>query len=116
MTGDGLFAANVSIVVKTVVLYTIMITGSIWEKAVFGKYLLAPAFFWEDVVSFFVIALHTAYLVCLFTGWLGSTELLSLALMAYAAYVINAVQFLLKLRSARLSRPTQSFSGMEATS
>ena len=52
MTGDGLFAANVSIVVKTLLLYTIMVTGSLWEKDVFGKYLFAPAFFWEDVVSF----------------------------------------------------------------
>jgi 3-vinyl bacteriochlorophyllide hydratase len=116
MTGNGLFAANVSIVVKTLVLYTIMVTGSIWEKAVFGKYLFAPAFFWEDVVSFGVIALHTAYLVCLFTGWLDSKELLILALAAYAAYVINAAQFLLKLRAARLSQDSKGFGGMEAAS
>ncbi len=116
MTGDGLFAANVSIVVKTLLLYTIMITGSIWEKAVFGKYLFAPAFFWEDVVSFGVIALHTAYLVCLFTGWLDSRDLLILALAAYATYVINAAQFLLKLRAARLSQDSKGFGGMEAAS
>jgi 3-vinyl bacteriochlorophyllide hydratase len=116
MTGDGLFAANVSIVVKTLLLYTIMITGSIWEKAVFGKYLFAPAFFWEDVVSFGVIALHTAYLVCLFTGWLDSRDLLILALAAYATYVINAAQFLLKLRAARLSQGSKGFGGMEAAS
>ena len=67
-TGDGAMAAHVSIIVKTLVLYTIMITGSLWEKAVFGKYLFAPAFFWEDAVSFVVIALHTAYLACLLTG------------------------------------------------
>lgn len=116
MTGDGLFAANVSVVVKTLLLYTIMITGSIWEKAVFGKYLFAPTFFWEDVVSFGVIALHTAYLVCLFTGWLDSRDLLILALAAYATYVINAAQFLLKLRAARLSQDSKGFGGMEATS
>lgn len=101
-TGEGVFAANVSIILKTLILYTIMVTGSLWEKDVFGRYLFAPAFFWEDVVSFVVIALHTAYLVCLLTGALGETELLFLALIAYAAYVINAAQFLLKLRAARL--------------
>ena len=102
MTGEGAFAAHVSIIVKTLVLYTIMVTGSLWEKDVFGKYLFAPAFFWEDAVSFVVIALHTAYLVCLMTGAIGETALLLLALAAYAAYVLNAAQFLLKLRAARL--------------
>jgi len=101
-TGEGVFAANVSIILKTLILFTIMVTGSLWEKDVFGKYLFAPAFFWEDVVSFIVIALHTAYLVCLLMGLASETELLVLALVAYAAYVINAAQFLLKLRAARL--------------
>ena len=58
-TGEGLAAATISIVVKTMVLYTIMFTGAIWEKVVFGQYLFAPAFFWEDAVSMIVIALHT---------------------------------------------------------
>ena len=108
MTGEGAFAANVSIILKTLLLYTIMVTGSLWEKDVFGKYLFAPAFFWEDAVSFIVIALHTAYLVCLLTGALSESGLLLLALVAYAAYVINAAQFLLKLRAARLQIEAQS--------
>ena len=101
-TGDGFLAATVSVVVKTLVLYAIMVTGAIWEKVVFGQYLLAPAFFWEDVVSFGVIALHTAYLAALFTGWGGADGQMAIALAAYAAYVVNAAQFLLKLRAARL--------------
>ena len=101
-TGEGAVAADISIVVKTLVLYTIMITGSIWEKVVFKKWLFAPAFFWEDVFSMAVLALHTAYLVMLF-GAIGSVEQRMLvALAAYAAYVINAGQFLWKLRMARL--------------
>jgi 3-vinyl bacteriochlorophyllide hydratase len=100
-TGEGAVAAHVSIVIKTLVLYTIMVTGAIWEKEVFGKYLFAPAFFWEDVVSMGVIALHTAYLVALATGWLGTDGQMLLALAAYLIYVINAVQFVWKLRVAR---------------
>lgn len=103
LTGEGIAAANASIVLKTLLLYAIMVTGSLWEKHVFGKYLFAPAFFWEDAVSFIVIALHTAYLICLLTGTLSETGLLWLALVAYASYLANAAQFLLKLRSARLS-------------
>jgi 3-vinyl bacteriochlorophyllide hydratase len=103
-TGDGFLAATLSIVLKTLVLYAIMITGSIWEKDVFGQYLFAPAFFWEDVVSMLVLALHTAYLAALFTGALSPTQQMFLALAAYASYVINAGQFLLKLRAARRQR------------
>ena len=104
-TGEGFTAATVSIVIKTLTLYTIMVTGSIWEKVVFGHWLFARPFFWEDVVSMGVIALHTAYLVALFTGWLTPLEQMLLALAAYAIYVVNAAQFLWKLRMARLATP-----------
>ncbi|GAN77253.1 2-vinyl bacteriochlorophyllide hydratase [Acidisphaera rubrifaciens HS-AP3] len=104
-TGEGLAVATASIVVKTLALYTIMITGSIWEKRVFGRYLFAPAFFWEDVFSILVLLLHTLYLFSLVTGALGVHDQLLLALAAYAAYVVNAAQFLLKLRAARLAGP-----------
>ena len=100
-TGEGLAAAHASVVVKTLVLYTIMVTGAIWEKVVFGQYLFAEPFFWEDVVSFGVIALHTAYLAGLWMHWAPRTLML-LALVAYATYTVNAVQFVLKLRAARL--------------
>jgi 3-vinyl bacteriochlorophyllide hydratase len=107
-TGEGHTAATVSVVVKTLALYAIMVTGSIWEKVVFGKYLFAPAFYWEDVFSMLVLALHTAYLVALGTGSLGDRPLMYLALAAYASYVVNATQFLLKLRAARLDQARAS--------
>lgn len=106
-TGEGLETANHSVVAKTLVLYTIMITGCIWEKVVFGRYLFAPSFFWEDVFSMLVLALHTAYLLALATGALSASQLMGLALAAYAAYVVNAAQFILKLRSARLDAVAQ---------
>ncbi len=104
-TGAGYGAATASIVVKTATLYAIMVTGAIWEKVVFGRYLLARAFFWEDMVSFLVIALHTAYLWGLLTGALAPSGLMALALAAYAAYAVNAAQFVLKLRRARAEAP-----------
>jgi 3-vinyl bacteriochlorophyllide hydratase len=104
-TGEGLAAAEASIVVKTLVLYAIMVTGAIWEKVVFGRYLFAPAFFWEDVFSMLVLALHTAYLVALFAGIGDASFQLFIALAAYAAYVFNALQFVMKLRAARRDMP-----------
>jgi 3-vinyl bacteriochlorophyllide hydratase len=103
-TGEGFIEATWSVVVKTVVLYAIMVTGSIWEKVVFDRWLFAPAFFWEDVVSMLVMALHTAYVVVLVTGALEPRAQMLLALTAYVAYVINAAQYIIKLRAARLQR------------
>lgn len=102
VSGEGYTAATVSILVKTLLLYTIMVTGAIWEKVVFGQYLFAPAFFWEDVFSFGVIALHSWYLYGLVSGALSPQAQMAVALAAYTAYVINAAQFLWKLRLARL--------------
>lgn len=109
-TGDGYAAAAYSVVIKTMALYLIMITGCIWEKEVFGRYLFAPAFFWEDLFSMLVLALHTAYLAALFGGTTSARQLMFLAIAAYAAYVINATQFLLKLRAARLQASAASLS------
>jgi len=101
-TGEGAVAADVSIVAKTAALYTIMVTGAIWEKEVFGRWLFAAPFFWEDLVSMAVIALHTAYLVMLAGGYGSAEDRMLVALAAYVTYVVNAAQFLIKLRMARL--------------
>lgn len=117
-TGDGLGLAQMSVVIKTLTLYAIMITGSIWEKEVFGVYLFARPFFWEDVFSMLVLALHSAYLVALWMGALGSGGLMLLALAAYATYIVNAGQFVWKLRLARLDaarRAGAATGGMDAS-
>lgn len=102
-TGENYEAAIWSVVVKTLALYTIMITGAIWEKVVFGQYLFHDSFFWEDVFSMLVILLHTLYIWGLFGGWMTEGQLLFTAFAAYATYVVNAGQFIWKLRQARLS-------------
>lgn len=107
-TGEGAMAATVSVLIKTALLYTIMVTGAIWEKVVFGRYLFAPSFFWEDVFSMLVLALHTAYLGAVLLNIGTPREQLLLALAAYATYVINAAQFIWKLRMARLEAPAKN--------
>jgi 3-vinyl bacteriochlorophyllide hydratase len=104
-TGEGLALATASVVLKTLVLYAIMVTGSIWEKVVFGRYLFAPAFYWEDVFSMLVLALHTGYLAAVWFGFGDARGQMLLALAAYAAYVVNAAQFVIKLRAARRDAP-----------
>ena len=104
ITGLGYEIATVSIVIKTIILYIIMVTGAIWEKTVFGQYLLAKSFFWEDIVSFFVIAFHSLYIFVLFTDYLNHYYLITIALIAYFIYLINAIQFLLKFKLAKKAR------------
>jgi 3-vinyl bacteriochlorophyllide hydratase len=64
-----------------------------------------------------VLALHTAYLAALGFNLLAPRSLMFLALAAYAAYVVNAAQFLLKLRAARLQAEHGAVvsAGMEAS-
>lgn len=101
-SGEGEAAAAASVLAKTLALYAIMLTGCLWEKAVFGQWLFARPFFWEDVFSMLVLALHTAWLIAWTTDGLAPRGRMLLALAAYASYVVNAAQFLLKLRAARL--------------
>jgi 3-vinyl bacteriochlorophyllide hydratase len=101
-TGTGYGLATASVLAKTAILYLIMVTGAIWEKVVFDKWLFAEAFFWEDVFSMLVLALHTAYLAAVFLHIGSPQQQMVLALAAYATYVINAGQFIWKLRMARL--------------
>ena len=102
-TDEGYYIATVSIVVKSFLLFLIMVTGAIWEKVVFGQFLFAEAFFWEDVVSFFVIFFHGLYLYVLLSGDFLPTSQMLVALFAYFLYFINAFQFLRKLRLAKKS-------------
>lgn len=104
VTGQGEQAAAASVLAKTQTLYTIMVTGCIWEKVVFDRWLFAPAFYWEDLFSMVVLVLHTAYVVAWWSGTLSSLQQMWLALAAYAGYAVNAAQFLLKLRAARLDQ------------
>lgn len=108
LNGTGLEVATASVILKTLILYSIMVTGAIWEKVVFGRYLFAPAFFWEDVVSMGVIALHTLYLLMWLTGSGSPQEQMIVALAAYGAYLVNAIQFLLKFQQARSSASEMS--------
>ncbi len=101
-TGSGYEIATASVIAKTIILYVIMITGSIWEKVVFGEWLFVESFFWEDVFSMLVLGLQTLYLCSLIFGWWTADQQLMIAVAAYLTYVVNAAQFIWKLRTARL--------------
>ncbi len=95
-TGRGYAITNISVAFKITILYAIMITGMIWEKEVFGHWLFAPEFFWEDAVSGVVMLVHTVYPIA---ALLGASErnLLWIIAFAYLTYLANALQYVLKM-------------------
>ena len=73
-------------------------------KGCFWSVSACTAFFWEDIVSFFVIFLHLAYVAFLWANYLTEQSLMILALVAYFAYIVNAGQFLLKFKAQKLNQ------------
>ena len=76
--------------------------GETLVAACFVSFWLFTAMGVNPLLSMVVIALHTAYLAALLSGAVDTHGLMLLALAAYAVYVVNAAQFVLKLRAARL--------------
>lgn len=103
-TGQGYLAATVSVLVKITLLWAITITGMFWEKEVFGHWFLAPQFFWEDVGNAVAMVTHNLYFVAQGLGW-SQRAVMTLMLLAYATYLVNCAQFVLKgVRSAQERR------------
>jgi 3-vinyl bacteriochlorophyllide hydratase len=105
LTGEGYTIANISVLIKITLLWLITITGMIWEKEVFGKWFLAPEFFWEDVGNAVAMIMHNLYFYARWQGW-SPEATMTLMLIAYIAYLFNMAQFVVKGVRARKQRPS----------
>jgi 3-vinyl bacteriochlorophyllide hydratase len=101
--GEAFELTNATIIIKILTLYIMFVTGALWEKDVFGHYLFAPEFFWEDVVSSILLLTHTAYLVAFWAG-ASKTTLLVVVIIAYLNYLFNAAQYVYKFMKNRERR------------
>ncbi len=101
--GQGFEITNITILVKIATLYFMFITGMLWEKDVFGHYVFAAEFFWEDFVSALLLTTHTAYLVALLLG-APKSVLLVVVIIAYINYLFNASQYFVKFLKNRQKR------------
>jgi 3-vinyl bacteriochlorophyllide hydratase len=63
----------------------------------------------------FVLVLHTAYIGALLFGTLHARYQMYIALAAYSAYLLNATQFVVKLRAARLEHDRRPNGGASLT-
>lgn len=91
-TGDGYLAATISVLIKIGLLWAITITGMIWEKEIFGRWFLAPEFFWEDVGNAVAMIMHNLYFIAAGLHW-SRDALMTLMLVAYCTYLVNCAQF-----------------------
>lgn len=103
VTGNGYAAANISVWIKIALLWLITITGMIWEKEIFGKWFLAPQFFWEDVGNAVAMLTHNIYFLAVWLNW-SERAIMTLMLVAYLSYLVNVAQFVVKGINARRQR------------
>lgn len=94
-TGEGFVVANISVVIKILLLWLITVTGMFWEKDVFDQWFLAPEFYWEDVGNAVAMFFHNLYFVAIWIGW-SADAVMMLMLVAYTTYLVNCGQFVVR--------------------
>lgn len=111
VTGNGYEIANISVLIKIALLWLITVTGMIWEKEIYGKWFLAPEFFWEDVGNAVAMLVHNLYFIALWLEW-SDRAVMMLMLFAYITYLFNCAQFIMRGLQARRQRlATQALRG-----
>lgn len=103
LTGNGYAIANISVLIKITLLWLITITGMFWEKEVYGKWFLAPEFYWEDFMNAVAMILHNLYFLVQALGW-SDRAVMTVMLVAYLSYLVNTSQFFVRGLQARKQR------------
>lgn len=85
-----------AILIKTIFLVVLFVTGAFFEKEIFGIWVYSPEFFWEDIGSTIATTVHFLYFVLAYLGY-SETVLIWTALAAYFTYVVNAIQYLVRI-------------------
>jgi len=85
-----------SVLIKIVFMIGAVVTGSLWEHDVFGKWWFALDFFIEDVVTLYVFLLHIAFLVTAFVWPDHMNAVLTMLVIAYSVYALNVAQYIVQ--------------------
>lgn len=84
---------QLSVLTKIAFMIGAVVTGSLWEHDVYGRWWFAHEFFIEDVMTANVFALHVAYLVVYYVWPANTTAILVMLGMAYLVYGLNVLQY-----------------------
>ncbi len=92
----GIYWVSLAILFKTLFFALLFVTGMFFEKEVFDQWVYSKEFFWEDVGSTVAASFHLLYF---FLAWFGASQevLLWDAFLAYFTYVLNALQYLVRI-------------------
>ncbi len=93
---------SIAILFKTFLFALLFITGAYFEKEIFNKWIFSKEFLWEDIGSVTAGAFHLLYFVM---AYLGASEdvLVWEAFLAYFTYVVNALQYLVRIVLEKLN-------------
>lgn len=87
---------SVAILFKTLFFGLLLVTGAYFEKEIFDKWIYGKEFLWEDVGSTVAAFFHLLYFVMAYMGY-PEDVLIWEAFLAYFTYVVNALQYLVRI-------------------
>jgi 3-vinyl bacteriochlorophyllide hydratase len=99
---NGFYWVSIAILFKTLFFALLFITGMFFEKEVFDQWVYSKEFFWEDIGSTVASFFHLLYFFLAFLGY-SQEVLIWDAFLAYFTYVINALQYLVRIILEKLN-------------
>ncbi len=85
-----------SVLVKISLMAGAVVTGSFWERAVYGYWWFAPEFFLEDLFTYTVALFQIGYLIVYYSAPDNLSANVAVLLVTYFAYAVNVAQYVLK--------------------
>jgi 3-vinyl bacteriochlorophyllide hydratase len=92
---------HVSALAKIALMIGAVVTGSLWERAVYGYWWFAPQFFLEDLLTYVVALFQVGYLIVYYHSPDNLAANVAVLMVTYLAYAVNVTQYVLKNRLAR---------------
>ncbi|MEC9487300.1 MAG: 2-vinyl bacteriochlorophyllide hydratase [Prosthecochloris sp.] len=93
---------SIAILFKTLFFALLFITGMFFEKEIFNKWVYSKEFLWEDVGSTVAGAFHLLYFIMAWMGY-SNDVLVWEAYLAYFTYIVNALQYLVRIILEKLN-------------
>ena len=100
--GVSFHALHVSVLTKIGLMVGAVVTGSLWERDVFGYWWFAPEFLFEDVMTLIVFIMQLSYLLMVFTHPNDMRAILGILVLAYAVYLANVAQYIHRTQRQKL--------------
>ena len=107
-------AVHLSVLIKICFMIGAVITGSLWEHDVFGRWWFAHEFFVEDVMTANVFALHIGYLLTFYLMPWNMFAILAMLGMSYLVYGLNVAQYIVSHMNARKEAEGSNVRGLAA--